>query len=426
MDKGSQTPCEMSRLNNSDPEIAEAITLETGRQKDKIEMIASENIVSRAVLEAQGSVLTNKYAEGYPGSRYYGGCSYVDIVEDLARERAIQLFRADHANVQPHAGAPANLAVFYSVLKPGDRILGMELSHGGHLTHGSAANISGQYYNVSGYGVDRETGLIDMKKVRETALKDRPRLIIAGASAYPRVIDFKRFMEIARECGAYLMADIAHIAGLVVTGLHPSPVEYADFVTTTTHKTMRGPRGGLILCRGEYAEAVDRAVFPGIQGGPLMHIIAAKAVAFKEAMQPGFYNYQKQVIENAGALAESLIDYGFNLVTGGTDNHLVLVDLRNKGITGAEAERILDNVGITANKNTVPFDPQSPQVASGLRLGTPAITTRGMGVNEVREIAGIIYKALLKHDEDSVVNELQKKAAALCQGFPLTPDYVAG
>ncbi|MFY9114441.1 MAG: serine hydroxymethyltransferase [Dethiobacteria bacterium] len=411
--------CDKVHLGCSDPQIAAAIAKEQRRQEEKIELIASENIVSKAVLEAQGSILTNKYAEGYPGARYYGGCTYVDEVEELARQRAVELFKAEHANVQPHAGAPANLAVFYAVLEPGDRVLGMGLSDGGHLTHGSSANISGKYFTVSNYGVDRESGYMDMEEVRRIALKTRPRLIVAGASAYPRTIDFKKFHEIADECGAYLLADIAHIAGLVVTGLHPSPIEHADFVTSTTHKTMRGPRGGIILCRRKFAPVIDRAVFPGVQGGPLMHIIAAKAVAFKEAMSPEFAAYQRQVLENARVLAEELMGYGFNLITGGTDNHLVLVDLRNTGITGSAAEMILEDVGVTANKNAIPYDPQPHQITSGIRLGTPAITTRGMGADEVRIIAAIINKSLRNPGHEDVMHRMREKIVELCAAFPL-------
>lgn len=426
MDKAKETPASMPHLYSFDPEIAGAITDEAGRQKEKIELIASENIVSKAVLEAQGSILTNKYAEGYPGARYYGGCAYVDIVEELARQRALELFRAGHVNVQPHAGATANLAVYYSVLNAGDRILGMDLSHGGHLTHGSPANISGRYYEVCTYGVNPDDGRIDMDDVRRLAFKEKPHLIVAGASAYPRLIDFRAFGEIARETGAFLMADVAHIAGLIVTGLHPSPVDHADFVTTTTHKTLRGPRGGLIFCRAEHAGIIDRAVFPGIQGGPLMHVIAAKAVALKEALQPEFSAYQKQVTANAAALAEALLEYGFDLVTGGTDNHLVLVDLKNKGITGLKAEKILESVGITANKNAVPRDTRPRWITGGLRLGTPAITTRGMGTEEVWQIASVISEALHNHEQEAVISQLGKKVTELCRGFPLSSGFAAG
>lgn len=407
-------------LGRLDPQIAEAIAREQRRQEEKIEMIASENFVSKAVLEAQGSILTNKYAEGYPGARYYGGCAYVDEVEELARRRAMELFKAEHANVQPHAGAPANLAAFFALLAPGDRVLSMGLSDGGHLTHGSSSNISGKYFTVSSYGVDRESGYLDMEKVRRIALEKRPRLIICGASAYPRIIDFKTFREIADECGAYLLADIAHIAGLVIAGLHPSPVEYADVVTSTTHKTMRGPRGGFILCRRKFAAMIDQAVFPGIQGGPLMHIIAAKAVAFKEAMAPEFTVYQQQVLQNAQVLATELIDHGFDLVTGGTDNHLVLVDLRNIGITGSVAEMILEDVGITANKNAIPYDPQPHQVTSGIRLGTPAITTRGMGTDEMKIIAAVINESLRNPGSEDVMHRTRQKVVKLCAEFPLS------
>lgn len=408
-----------THLAGTDPQIAEAIAKEQRRQEEKIELIASENIVSKAVLEAQGSILTNKYAEGYPGARYYGGCTYVDEVERLARQRAMELFKAEHANVQPHAGAQANLAVFFAVLEPGDRVLGMGLLEGGHLTHGSSANISGKYFTVSNYGVDRESGYLDMEEVRRIALKTRPRLIVSGASAYPRTIDFGKFHEIADECGAYLLADIAHIAGPVVTGLHPSPIGYADFVTSTTHKTMRGPRGGLILCNRKFAPIIDRAVFPGVQGGPLMHVISAKAVAFKEAMSPEFAAYQRQVLENARVLAEELLGYGFNLVTGGTDNHLVLVDLRNMGITGSVAEMILEDVGVTANKNAIPYDPQPHQITSGIRFGTPAITTRGMESEEVKIIAAVINETLRHPGHEDVMHRMRQKILDLCRAFPL-------
>jgi len=408
----------MSLLKDFDPQIAEAVENEARRQSEKIELIASENIVSSEVLAVQGSILTNKYAEGYPGARYYGGCVHVDVVEDIARQRALELFGADHANVQPHAGAPANMAVYSATLNAGDRIMGMKLSHGGHLTHGSPANISGKYYKISAYGVDGETGYLDMDELRHIALRDKPKLIVCGASAYPRTIDFQKFREIADEVGAYLMADIAHIAGLVATGLHPSPVGNAHFVTTTTHKTLRGPRGGLILCDGDYASAIDKAVFPGLQGGPLMHIIAAKAVSFKEALQPDFKEYQKQVIENARTLGEVLKENGFDLVTGGTDNHLLLVDLRNKNLTGQEGEDVLERVGITVNKNTVPHDPQPARITSGLRLGTPAVTTRGMGTNEVKHLANIISEAL--HDQsEATLNRLEQQITELCKEFPL-------
>lgn len=378
------------QIKDVDCEIAEAIEKEITRQNNKIELIASENFVSEAVMATMGSHLTNKYAEGYPAKRYYGGCENVDIVENLARERVKELFSAEHANVQPHSGAQANMAVFFSVLNPGDTIMGMDLSHGGHLTHGSPVNFSGRYFKIVSYGVDKLTGIIDYEQVRQIAKKNKPRLIIAGASAYPRKIDFKIFSEIAQEFGAYLMVDMAHIAGLIAAGFHQNPVPYADFVTSTTHKTLRGPRGGLILCKKEYAQRIDKAVFPGIQGGPLMHIIAAKAVAFKEALDDSFKVYCKKIIENAKALSDELIRLGFNLVSGGTDNHLLLLDLRNMNITGKEAENRLDEIGITCNKNTVPFETESPFVTSGIRLGTPAVTTRGMNIQDMREIAQII------------------------------------
>ncbi|HHX87681.1 MAG TPA: serine hydroxymethyltransferase [Firmicutes bacterium] len=408
-----------SSLSQSDPEIAEIIEAELARQQSHLELIASENIVSRAVLEAQGSVLTNKYAEGYPGARYYGGCQQVDRVEELACSRAKKLFGVEHVNVQPHAGAPANLAIYLAVLKPGDRIYGMNLAHGGHLTHGSRANLSGRYFTPYSYGVDPDTELINLEEVRRQALSIRPKLIIAGASSYPRQIDFAAFYDIAREAGALLMVDMAHIAGLVAAGLHPTPVPYADFVTTTTHKTLRGPRGGMILCRLKYARRIDKAVFPGLQGGPLMHVIAAKAVALKEALQPSFAVYQQKIVENAAVLAGALHEYGFRLVTGGTDTHLVLVDLRSKGITGAEAERVLDRVGITANKNAIPFDPQKPKVTSGLRLGTPAITSRGMGPDQVREIAMLIQQALRYRDNPGRLSQIKERVASLCRQYPL-------
>lgn len=404
-----------------DPEVAEAIAKEEGRQRNKIELIASENFVSRAVMAAQGSVLTNKYAEGYPGHRYYGGCEYVDIVEDLARERVKKLFGAEHANVQPHSGAQANTAVYFAILKLGDTVLGMDLSHGGHLTHGSPVNISGMFYNFVAYGVDQETEQINYDAVRSLALEHKPKLLVAGASAYPRQIDFARLREIADEVGAYLMVDMAHIAGLVAAGLHQNPIPYAHFVTTTTHKTLRGPRGGLILCKQEFAKAIDKAIFPGIQGGPLMHVIAAKAVAFGEALKPEFAEYQKRIIENARALAEALVQKGFRLVSGGTDNHLMLLDVRTKGLTGKEAEHILDEVGITVNKNTIPYDPASPFVTSGIRIGTPAVTSRGMDTQAMKRIAEAIGVALTERDEagEATAREI---VAGLCQEFPLYPN----
>ena len=405
-----------------DPELARAIELEENRQRNKIELIASENFVSRAVMAAQGSVLTNKYAEGYPGKRYYGGCENVDIVEDLARERVKRLFGAEHANVQPHSGAQANTAVYFAMLKPGDVILGMNLAHGGHLTHGSPVNLSGMYFKFVPYGVNRDTERLDYAELRALAVEHRPKMIVAGASAYPRIIDFPLLREIADEVGAYLMVDMAHIAGIVAAGLHPSPVPYADFVTSTTHKTLRGPRGGLILCKEKYAQAIDKAIFPGTQGGPLMHVIAAKAVAFGEALRPEFKEYQQRILDNAQALAKALQEEGFRLVSGGTDNHLMLVDVRSKGLTGKEAEHILDEVGITVNKNTIPFDPASPNVTSGIRLGTPAVTTRGMNPEAMRRIAQAIGLALAAQEDGMKLEEARKLVAALCAEFPLYPD----
>lgn len=402
-----------------DPEIQQVIDQELERQRGNLELIASENFVSKAVLEAMGSVLTNKYAEGYPAKRYYGGCEVVDIAENLARDRAKQLFNADHANVQPHAGAMANMAVYFTALNPGDTILGMNLSHGGHLTHGSPVNFSGILYNIVPYGVDEATGRIDYDQVRKLAEEHKPKLIVAGASAYPRTIDFAAFREIADAVGALLMVDMAHIAGLVAAGLHPSPVPHAEFVTSTTHKTLRGPRGGLILTKKEYAKAIDKAVFPGMQGGPLMHIIAAKAVAFKEAMSDEFVTYQQQVIKNANALANGLMGRGFNLVSGGTDNHLMLVDLRNKQLTGKKAEKVLDEVRITVNKNTVPFDPESPFVTSGIRIGTPAMTSRGLKEAEMSQVATLIADALENSDNETMLAKVRKGVAELCSAFPL-------
>ncbi|MBE7042280.1 MAG: serine hydroxymethyltransferase [Ruminococcaceae bacterium] len=397
----------------SDPQVAQAILAEDKRQHSKIELIASENFVSEAVMQAMGSVLTNKYAEGYPRKRYYGGCECVDVVEDLARDRAKELFGAEHANVQPHSGAQANMAVFFGFLKPGDTVMGMSLAHGGHLTHGSPVNMSGSYFNIVPYGVSDDDHRIDYDAVEKQALECQPKLIVAGASAYPRIIDFERFGAIAKKVGAYLMVDMAHIAGLVATGLHPSPVPYADFVTTTTHKTLRGPRGGMILCREEYAKQIDKAIFPGIQGGPLMHVIAAKAVALGEALSPEFKDYQAQVLKNAKVLAEELQKYGFTLVSGGTDNHLMLVDVRSKNVTGKEAEHLLDEIGITANKNTIPNDPQSPFVTSGLRLGTPAATSRGMKEEDMKEIAAIIDLTLSNFEQNK--EEAAKRVQALCR-----------
>ena len=404
-------------IRKIDPEIAEAIELEVNRQRNKIELIASENFVSNAVIEAMGTPLTNKYAEGYPGKRYYGGCEYVDIVENLAIERAKEVFGCEHANVQPHSGAQANLAVFFAVLNPGDTVLGMNLSHGGHLSHGSPVNISGKYFNVIPYGVSEKDSLIDYDAVEKLALENKPKLIVAGASAYPRVIDFERLSDIAKKSGAYLMVDIAHIAGLVAAGLHPSPVPYADFVTTTTHKTLRGPRGGMIMCKEEHAKLINKAVFPGIQGGPLMHIIAAKAVCLKEALSDEFKDYQKQIVKNAKALAAALTDEGFKLVSGGTDNHLMLLDLRDTELTGKAAEHMLDEVGITANKNTIPFETTSPFITSGVRLGTPAVTSRGMKEEDMKEIAALIALTLNSFEEKK--EEVINRVKALTEKYPL-------
>lgn len=411
----------MGSLRVVDPKIAGSIEQELLRQQSHLELIASENFVSEAVLEAQGSVLTNKYAEGYPGRRYYGGCEFVDIAEELARQRACELFNAEHANVQPHSGAQANTAIYFAVLKPGDTILGMRLTHGGHLTHGHPINMSGKWFQIVDYGVNEHTGRIDYDQVRSIARRERPRLIVAGASAYPRIIDFEVFASIAREVGAYLMVDMAHIAGLVAAGLHPNPVPVADFVTSTTHKTLRGPRGGLILCPQDQAQSIDKAVFPGIQGGPLMHVIAAKAVAFKEALAPGFKDYQKQVVANAKALAQGLMNRGFVLVSGGTDNHLLLLDLRPQKLTGKDAEAMLDEINITVNKNTIPYDPESPFVTSGLRLGTPAMTTRGLTTADMDEIADIIAQALTRFEEPGVKGKLKARVRDLCALYPLYP-----
>lgn len=404
-------------IRKVDFELADAIEAEVNRQRNKIELIASENFVSNAVIEAMGTPLTNKYAEGYPGKRYYGGCEYVDVVENLARDRAKQLFGAEHANVQPHSGAQANLAVFFAALNPGDTVLGMNLAHGGHLSHGSPVNISGKYFNIVSYGVSEEDSRIDYDDVLKIARECKPKMIIAGASAYPRVIDFEKFAEIAKEVGAYLMVDMAHIAGLVAAGLHPSPVPYADFVTTTTHKTLRGPRGGLILCKEEHAKMIDKAVFPGIQGGPLMHIIASKAVCLKEALTDDFKTYQSQIVKNAKKLSERLLENGFELVSGGTDNHLMLLDLRNMPVTGKEAEHMLDEVGITANKNAIPFDPEKPFVTSGVRIGTPAVTSRGMKEDDMVEIADLI--SLTLKDYDANCSEVKARVKALCDKYPL-------
>lgn len=405
------------KIRAVDPEVAEALELELGRQRNKIELIASENFVSEAVMEAMGSIATNKYAEGYPGKRYYGGCEYVDIIETLAIERAKALFGAEHANVQPHSGAQANMAVFFAVLNPGDTVLGMSLAHGGHLSHGSPANMSGKWFNVVPYEVSADTQTIDYEALKQKAIECKPKLIIAGASAYPRIIDFAKFREIADTVGAYLMVDMAHIAGLVAAGLHPSPVPYADFVTSTTHKTLRGPRGGLILCREKYAKLIDKSIFPGTQGGPLMHIIAGKAVAFKEAATPEFKEYQKRIISNSKALAEGLRKRNFTLISDGTDNHLLLIDLRNFNVTGKAAQNLLDEVNITCNKNGIPFDPESPFITSGIRLGTAAVSSRGMGEKEMDKIAELIYRTLTGTPSD--FDGIREDVAKLLSGFPL-------
>ncbi|WP_127008911.1 serine hydroxymethyltransferase [Veillonella sp. CHU110] len=409
----------MSYVKQQDPKVQEMIELELGRQRNKLEMIASENFVSQAVMEAQGSVLTNKYAEGYPHKRYYGGCEYVDMVEELAIERAKQLFGAEHVNVQPHSGSQANFGVYFALLEPGDTIMGMNLAHGGHLTHGSPVNVSGKYFNIIPYGVDAETGRIDYDEMRKIAQEHKPKMIIGGGSAYSRQIDFKTMADIAHEVGAIFMVDMAHFAGLVAAGLHPNPVEYADIVTTTTHKTLRGPRGGMIMCKEEYAKAIDKSIFPGIQGGPLMHVIAAKAVAFGEALQPEFKEYAKQVIVNAQTLANALQQEGFTIVSGGTDTHVLLVDLRTVGLTGKVAEHILDEVGITCNKNTIPFDPESPFVTSGIRLGTPALTTRGLNAEDMKEIASIIALVLKRPEDTEAQEEAKQRVAKLCKQYPM-------
>ncbi|KON86109.1 serine hydroxymethyltransferase [Sporosarcina globispora] len=413
----------MKHLAQQDEQVFKSIQEELGRQRSKIELIASENFVSEAVMEAQGSVLTNKYAEGYPGRRYYGGCEHVDVVEDLARDRAKEIFGAEHVNVQPHSGAQANMAVYFTVLEQGDTVLGMNLSHGGHLTHGSPVNFSGVQYNFVEYGVDKETHRINYDDVLEKARQHKPKLIVAGASAYPREINFKRFREIADEVGAMLMVDMAHIAGLVAAGLHQNPVPFAEFVTTTTHKTLRGPRGGMILCKEEYAKKIDKSIFPGIQGGPLMHVIAAKAVAFGEALQEDFKTYAGNIISNAKKLAESLQAEGIDLVSAGTDNHLLLVDLRSLGLTGKVAEKVLDEVGITVNKNTIPFDPESPFVTSGIRIGTAAVTSRGFGEKEMQEIASIIAFTLKNHEDEGKLQEASQRVEALTGSFTLYPEY---
>lgn len=409
----------MKHLPEQDVKVFEAIQLERTRQESKIELIASENFVSEAVMEAQGSVLTNKYAEGYPGRRYYGGCEHVDVVEDIARDRAKEIFGAEYVNVQPHSGAQANMGVYFTILEHGDTVLGMNLSHGGHLTHGSPVNFSGVQYNFVEYGVDEETHRINYEDVREKALAHKPKLIVAGASAYPRAIDFKKFREIADEVGAYFMVDMAHIAGLVAAGLHENPVPYADFVTTTTHKTLRGPRGGMILCKEEFGKKIDKSIFPGIQGGPLMHVIAAKAVSFGEALQDSFKTYAQNIIDNARRLAEKLQSEGLTLVSGGTDNHLLLVDVRSLKLTGKVAEHVLDEIGITVNKNTIPFETESPFVTSGIRIGTAAVTSRGFGSDEMDEIGSIIAFALKNHDDEAKLAEAKQRVEDLTSKFPL-------
>ena len=404
-------------LRKEDKEISDLMDKELKRQREGIELIASENFASKAVMEAMGSHLTNKYAEGYPSKRYYGGCEIVDEVEEIARNRAKELFGAEHVNVQPHSGSQANMAVYFTILEPGDTVLGMDLSHGGHLTHGSPVNFSGKLFNFISYGVDSESEKINYDNVRELALKNKPKLIVAGASAYSRVIDFKKFKEICDEVGAYFMVDMAHIAGLVAAGEHPSPVPYADFVTSTTHKTLRGPRGGLILCKEKYAKALDKNIFPGMQGGPLMHVIAAKAVCFKEALEPNFKTYMKNVVSNCRILGEELVKYGFKLVSNGTDNHLILVDLTNKNITGKEAENLLDSIGITVNKNTVPNETRSPFITSGIRIGTAAVTTRGFDIEAMKEIASIINDAI--ENRNSNLEVLRERVKTLCAKYPL-------
>ncbi len=407
----------IDEIKKFDSEVAVAIENELSRQQNKIELIASENFVSPAVMEAMGTPLTNKYAEGYPGKRYYGGCEHVDVVEELARKRACEIFGADHANVQPHSGAQANMAVFFAVLNPGDTVLSMNLAHGGHLSHGSPVNMSGKYFNIVPYGVSEADGKIDYDEIRRLAIENKPKLILAGASAYSRTIDFEKFSEIAKEVGAYFLVDMAHIAGLVAAGLHPNPVPYADFVTTTTHKTLRGPRGGLILCKEEHAKAIDKSIFPGIQGGPLMHIIAAKAVCFKEALSDKFKEYQKQIVKNADALAKAFIKEGLKLVSGGTDNHLMLVDLTDTGKTGKEVEALLDEVNITCNKNAIPFDTKSPFITSGIRIGTPAVTSRGMKEEDMEVIAHLI--AMTIFDFENKADEVREGVKALCAKYPL-------
>ena len=413
---------DLTTVRNTDPEVYAAMEEELARQRGNLELIASENIVSPAVMAAMGSHLTNKYAEGYPGKRYYGGCEFVDVVEDLARDRLKEIFGCEHANVQPHSGAQANFAVYFAMLKPGDTIMGMNLSHGGHLTHGSPVNVSGSYFHIVPYGVSQETETIDYDEMERIALECRPKMIVSGASAYPRILDFKRIREICDKVGALMMVDIAHIAGLVAAGLHPNPVPVADFVTTTTHKTLRGPRGGVIMCKEQYAKAIDKAVFPGTQGGPLMHVIAAKAVAFKEALTPAFKAYQQQIVKNAAAMAERFTNNGVRLVSGGTDNHLMLVDLRKENMTGKELEALLDRAHITANKNTIPFETTSPFITSGVRIGTPAITSRGMKEQEAIAIADLVTEVIWKREE--AVADVSCKVRALCDAFPLYPNDI--
>jgi len=411
-------------LKKNDPEIYSWVIEELNRQRNTLEMIASENFTSPAVLEAQGSILTNKYAEGYPGKRYYGGCEFVDEVENLARQRALALFGADHVNVQPHSGSQANMAVYMAILKPGDVVLGMNLAHGGHLTHGSWVNFSGMLYHFIPYGVHPDSELIDYDIIEKLAQEHKPKLIVAGASAYPRFIDFERLRAICDQVGSYLMVDMAHIAGLVAAGVHPSPIQYAHFVTTTTHKTLRGPRGGMIFCKKEFASAVDKAIFPGTQGGPLLHVIAAKAVALKEAQSSEFKNYQQQTIKNAAVLAGCLTQYDFRLVSGGTDNHLMLLDLRNKGITGKEAEKLLDRVGITVNKNAIPFDPEKPTITSGIRIGTPSCTTRGMKEEQMQQIANLINRTFQAKNDILPFEQITNDVKQLCHQFPLYSDLI--
>jgi glycine hydroxymethyltransferase len=415
----------MSTLKGLDTEVYKAIKNELERQRYYLELIASENIVSEAVLEAQGSIFTNKYAEGYPSKRYYGGCDYADVVENLAIERARDLFQAEYANVQAHSGSQANMAVYFAALNPGDKVLGMDLAHGGHLTHGSPVNFSGQLYNFVSYGVDRETGMINMEEVERVAHEHRPRMIVAGASAYPRIIDFEAFRVIADQVGALFMVDMAHIAGLIAAGVHPSPVPYADYVTTTTHKTMRGPRGGLILAKEEFGKTLNSNIFPGIQGGPLMHVIAAKAVSFKEAMSEEFVLYQQQVVKNSQTLGTALLGHGYNLVSGGSDNHLLLVDLTNKDITGKDAEEILESAGLTVNKNAIPFDTQSRFVTGGIRVGTPAVTSRGLKEGEMKQVADWMNRVILNRRDKDEITRIRNEVRELCEKYPLYPDLYA-